>query len=203
MVLALAPLLTGLVRSFKARLREQLTVERLFAEEVFPRVQVADDEVQRWYDGHGADFDEPERVRARQVVVRTREEAARLREELRRRPQSFPDVARRASIAPEGARGGDLGFFGKGTGMPEVFDLCFKLPLHQVSDVVPSPYGFHVFQVTERRPASRRPFAEAAPALKEKLLRERRSRAQEEYLAALRKKAQITVDQQLLDALAP
>jgi len=57
--------------------------------------------------------------------------------------------------------------------------------------------------VTERRPASRRPFAEAAPGLREKLLRERRSRAQEEYLAALRQKAQITVDQKLLDALAP
>jgi len=186
-----------------ARLRDQLTLERLLAEEVFPRLAVGDDELRRWYDEHAAEFDTPEQVRVRQVVVRTREEAVRVRDELRRKPQAFPEVARRASIGPEARNGGDLGFFGKGSGMPEVFDACFTLPLQKVSDVTPSPYGFHVFQVTERRSASRRPFAEVSPALREKLLRERRSRAQEEYLAALRQKAQITVDQKLLDALAP
>ena len=187
----------------KARLREQLTIERLVADEVYARVQVADDEVQRFYQEHGSDFDEPEQVRARQVVVRTREEAARVREELRRKPQAFADVARRASIAPEGKAGGDLGFFGRGSGMPEVFDVCFKLPQNQLSEVVPSPYGFHLFQVTERRPAARRALAEARAGIREKLLREKRARAQEEYLQALRQKARITIDQRAIDALAP
>jgi len=187
----------------KARLREQLTVERLFADQVFPRVQVAEDEVQRWYDGHGPDFDEPERVRARQVVVRTREEAVRVREELRRRPLSFPEVARRASLAPEGRNGGDLGYFGKGSGMPEVFDVCFRLAPQQISEIVPSPYGFHLFQVTEKKPAGRRSLADARAEIREKLLREKRARAQEEYLAALRQKARVTIDQKALDALAP
>lgn len=186
-----------------ARLRDQLTLERLLAEEVFLRIAVSDDELRRWYDEHATEFDEPEQVRVRQVVVRTREEAVRVRDELRRKPQSFADVARRTSIAPEAKSGGDLGFFGKGSGMPEVFDACFTLPLQKVSDVTPSPYGFHVFQVVERRPAARRPFADAAPSIREKLLRERRTRVQEEYVAGLRQKAQITVDPKLLDALTP
>ena len=38
---------------------------------------------------------------------------------------------------------------GRGGGFPEVFDVCFSLPLNSVSDVVPSPYGFHVFRVVE------------------------------------------------------
>jgi peptidyl-prolyl cis-trans isomerase C len=187
----------------RGRLKEQLTIERLFAEEVFPRVQVSDEEVRAWYDEHAAEFDEPERVRARQVVVRTREEAARVRDELRRRPQAFAEVARRASIAPEARSGGDLGYFDERSGMPEVFDVCFRLPLLQVSDVTPSPYGFHVFQVVERRPAGRRPFAEARAGIREKLLRERRGRAQAEWVTALRHKARIEIDQRALDALAP
>jgi peptidyl-prolyl cis-trans isomerase C len=199
-LLAQEKLSAGEVRE---RLREQLTLERLFAEEVFARIEVAEEELQRWYDEHLSDFDEPERVRARQVVVRTREEAARLRDELRRRPQSFPEVARRASIAPEGKNGGDLGYFGKGSGMPEVFDVCFRLAPNQISEVTPSPYGFHVFQVTERKPAGRRSFGEARAGIRERLLRERRARAQDELLAALRQKAQITIDQKALDALAP
>lgn len=187
----------------RLRLREQLTVEKFFAQEVFPRVQVTDEEVQRWYDEHPTDFDEPERVRARQVVVRTREEAVRIRDELRRKPQSFAEVARRSSIAPEGKSGGDLGYFGKGSGMPEVFEICFRLPLQQISDVTPSPYGFHVFQVTERKPAGRRPFAEAQAGIRESLLRQKRARAQAEVVAALRQKAHITIDEKALGALAP
>jgi len=187
----------------RARLGEQITVERLVADQVFPTVQVGDADVERYYQEHSAEFDEPERVRARQVVVRTREEAVRVREELRRKPQAFAEVARRASIAPEGKAGGELGFFGVGSGMPEVFDLCFRLPLQTISEVTPSPYGFHLFQVMERRPAARRPFAEAQAGIREKLLRQRRARAQEDYLAALRQKAQIQIDQKALDALAP
>jgi parvulin-like peptidyl-prolyl isomerase len=186
----------------RLRLREQLTLERFFAQEVFPRLEVSDEELQRYYDEHPSEFDEPERVRARQVVVRTREEAARVRDELRRRPQSFAQVARRSSVAPEGKAGGDLGYFGKGSGMPEVFEICFRLPLLQISDVTPSPYGFHVFQVTERKPAGRRPFAEARAAIREALLRQKRSRAQEEAVAALRQQARITIDEKALDALA-
>ncbi len=187
----------------RLRLREQLTLERFFAQEVFPRLEVSDEELQRYYDEHPSEFDEPERVRARQVVVRTREEAARVRDELRRRPQSFAQVARRSSVAPEGKAGGDLGYFGKGSGMPEVFEICFRLPLLQISDVIPSPYGFHVFQVTERKHAGRRPFAEARAAIREALLRQKRSRAQEEAVAALRQQARITIDEKALDALAP
>jgi peptidyl-prolyl cis-trans isomerase C len=187
----------------KDRLKEQLTVEKLFADEVFPGVQVTEADVARHYAEHAADFEQPQQVRASQIVVRTREEAQKLREEVRRRPKSFDDVARRASLSPEGKAGGDLGWFGKGSGMPEVFDACFKLPLNVVSEVTPSPYGFHLFKVTARRPAQRRPLDEVRPAIYDKLLREGRAGAQETYLAALRQKAQIQIDEAALGAVAP
>jgi parvulin-like peptidyl-prolyl isomerase len=187
----------------KARLKDQLTVERLFHEEVFPRVTVAPAEVDRWYAEHPAEFGEPERVRVLQVVVSSRDEAAALRDRLRRDPSKFAEVARASSIAPEGKNGGELGWIGRGAGFPEVFDVCFSLPLNSVSDVVPSPYGFHVFRVVERKAASRRTLDQARGELSERLLRDRRARAQEEYLAALRGRATIQVDQSALSAVTP
>jgi peptidyl-prolyl cis-trans isomerase C len=186
-----------------ARLRDQLTIEKLFADEVFPRVQVTDAELEQYYAEHAAEFEQPEQVHAFQIVVRTKEEAQRAREEARRRPQAFAEVARKASIAPEGRLGGDLGWFGKGSGMPEVFDVCFKLPLNAISEVTPSPYGFHVFRVVARRGAARRPFAEARPVIEERLVREKRARAQDEYLAAARARAKVEIDEKALEALAP
>jgi peptidyl-prolyl cis-trans isomerase C len=187
----------------KARLKDQLTVERLFHEEVFPRIAVAPAEVDRWYAEHPAEFAEPERVRVLQVVVSNRDEAAALRDKLRRDPARFAEVARASSIAPEGKNGGELGWIGRGAGFPEVFDVCFSLPLNSVSDVVPSPYGFHIFRVVERKAASRRTLDQARGEVSERLLRERRSRAQEEYLAALRGRATIQVDQSALSAVTP
>jgi peptidyl-prolyl cis-trans isomerase C len=187
----------------QARVREQLTVEKLFQEEVFPRVKVSPEDVARYHADHAAEFDLPERVHARQIVVRTREEATKLRDEVRRKPQGFAAVASRASIGPEARRGGDLGWFGKGQGMPEVFDVTFRLAPNAISDVVPSPYGFHVFQVVEKKPASRRTLEEARPAVTAKLEREKRARAQEEYVAALRARARIQIDTAAVASVKP
>jgi peptidyl-prolyl cis-trans isomerase C len=187
----------------KARLKEQLTVERLFHDEVFPRVLVPAADAEKWYADHAPEFQEPERVRVLQVVVSNRDEASTLRDKLRRDPSRFAEVARASSIAPEGKNGGELGWIGRGGGFPEVFDVCFSLPLNQVSDVVPSPYGFHIFRVVERKAASRRTLDQARGEIIERLLRDRRAHAQEDYLAALRARASIQVDQAALAAVTP
>ncbi len=187
----------------KARLREQLAIERLFEEEVFPRVSVVDAEVERYYSDHVADFQEPERVRVLQIVVAARDEALQLRDKLRRNPNTFAEVARKSSIAPEGQNGGDLGYIGRGGGFPEVFDACFAMPVNVVSEVTPSPYGFHLFKVTDRKPAQRRTLEQAKGEIAEKLTREKRARAQEEYLKALRQRARIEVDEKALAGVTP
>jgi peptidyl-prolyl cis-trans isomerase C len=187
----------------KARLKEQLAVERLFEEEVFPRVTIVDAEVERFYAEHTAEFQEPERVRVSQIVVASRDEALQLRDKLRRNPQTFADVARKSSIAPEGKNGGDLGYIGRGAGFPEVFDVCFTLPLNVVSDVTPSPYGFHLFRVTDKKGAQRRPLEQAKAEIREKLGREKRARAQEEFLQGLRKRAKIQIDEKALASVTP
>ena len=51
-----------------------------------------------------------------------------------------------------------------------------------MTDVTPSPYGFHVFKVVDRKPAQRRTLEEARGEIAEKLAREKRAQAQEDYL---------------------
>jgi peptidyl-prolyl cis-trans isomerase C len=187
----------------RARLKEQLTIEKLFHDEVFPQIRVTDAEVERHYTEHVSEFQAPEMVRVSQIVVAAREEAAQLRERLRREPQSFPELARRLSIAPEGRSGGDLGYIARGAGFPEVFDLCFSLPRNVVSDVTPSPYGFHLFKVTDKKPAQRQTLEQVRGQIVERLAREKRARAQVEYLAALRKRSKIEIDEKALSTVTP
>jgi peptidyl-prolyl cis-trans isomerase C len=187
----------------RARLKEQLTIEKLFRDEVFPQIRVTDAEVERHYTDHVAEYQAPEQVRVSQIVVGTRDEAVQLRERLRREPQNFADLARRLSVAPEGRNGGDLGYIARGSGFPEVFDLCFALPRNVVSDVTPSPYGFHLFKVTDKRLAQRQTLEQVRGQIVERLGREKRARAQVEYLAALRKRATIEIDEKALSTVTP
>jgi peptidyl-prolyl cis-trans isomerase C len=187
----------------KARLDHQLTVEKLFEQEVFPRIEVVEAELERYYADHPDEFQQPERVRVQQIVVATREEAVQLREKLRRAPQTFAEVARKSSIAPEGKAGGDLGYIGRGSGFPEVFDVTFTLQANVISDVTPSPYGFHLFRVVDRKPAQKRTLDEARGEIAEKLRRSKRARAQEDYVRALRERAKIQLDEKTLAAVTP
>jgi peptidyl-prolyl cis-trans isomerase C len=142
-------------------------------------------------------------VRVSQIVVPTRDEALQIREKLRRNPQTFADVAKKSSIGPEGKNGGDLGYIGRGAGFPEVFDACFTMPLNVVSEVTPSPYGFHIFRVVDRKGAQKRTLEQARSEIAEKLARDKRARAQEEYLRALRERARIQIDEKTLASVTP
>jgi len=187
----------------RARLKEQLTIEKLFHDEVFPQIRVTDPEVERYYADHVGEFQAPESVRVSQIVVGTREEAVQLRERLRREPQTFAELARRLSIAPEGQSGGDLGYIARGGGFPEVFDLCFSLPRNVISEVTPSPYGFHLFKVVDKKPAQRLTLEQVRGQVLERLEREKRARAQADYLTTLRKRAAIQIDEKALATVIP
>ncbi len=130
--------------------------------------------------------------------MKTPEEARRVLAEIRGKSMSFDEAARRYSLSPDAKVGGDLGYFGKGT-MPQVFDqACFALAPGQVSEVVASEYGFHLFKVLDKRPAEKRSLEKARAEIDRILLRKKQEEAQKAAVQALRAKANVKVDEAAL-----
>ncbi len=109
-------------------------------------------------------------------------------------------LAREHSLSPDARQGGDLGFFPRGVMPPPFDEVCFSLKPGQLSGVVRSSYGFHLFKLLEKRPARRRPLEEVAPSIAARLLAERRAAAEAQLVAGLRAKAAIAIDEAQLAA---
>ncbi|MFZ5441787.1 MAG: peptidylprolyl isomerase [Myxococcota bacterium] len=177
--------------------REQLTIEKLLAQEVHARVAVSEEQIRQYYEEHSADFNEPEQVHAQQIVVKGLDEAKRIQQQLWQ-GKKFPELARRYSLSPDARVGGDLGFFARGT-MPPAFDeVVFKLSVGGTSEVVSTEYGFHLFRVVEKKPARKRELAEVRGIIEEKLLSSLRAEAQRTFVAGLKAKASIAINDETL-----
>lgn len=92
-------------------------------------------------------------MRAAPYIDRTKEQAEMLATELQEKALSgadFEELARKHSDDPGSASsGGSLGTFSRGQMVKEFSDAAFSLPIGGVSEVVESPFGFHVIQRTE------------------------------------------------------
>jgi peptidyl-prolyl cis-trans isomerase C len=179
----------------RARLRDQITVRKLFVQTVFSRVAVTEPEIEAYYTAHPQEFGHPEQVHAEQIVVKTEEEAQALKTAIKNGTTSFEDAARKHSLSPDGKQGGDLGWFGRGM-MPPIFDdVCFPLPVGTLSDVVTSSYGFQLFRVLERRAAGSTSLGDSKAQIEANLRQEKNSKAEATFLDDLKAKSQVSIDE--------
>jgi peptidyl-prolyl cis-trans isomerase C len=193
--------LSGLGLDFekwKSDIWEDMMIERLLAREVNRRVSVSSSEVRRYYNANPQEFEKPEQVRVRQIVVATEEEARKVLELLLQEKNDFATLAREKSTAPEAEHGGDLGYFAIGE-MPAEFNVVFGLPKGGISGTVKSPYGFHVFKLEDKRGAGRISFDEASKDIAEKLHREKEDKRYKQWLHELQSRMKFEVNYRVLE----
>jgi peptidyl-prolyl cis-trans isomerase C len=193
--------------SFEERLKrdgqtaEQLaeeTRERLLAEKWVAEQTRGDKpsvlEVRAWFEQHRGELETSDQVHALQILVSTAEEAKSLLDQIRA-GASFEQLARSHGRSPDAKRGGDLGWFARGT-MPRPFDdACFSLKPGQVSGVVQTSYGYHLFKVLGRRGPRKRALEEMKDEVSRRAYAEKQANAERQLLEQVRKSANVQINE--------
>jgi len=122
----------------------------------------------------------------------TEEEAKAKADELRKKIVAGTDFAEVAKAESDdsgsGARGGDLGTFGRGQMVPEFDKAVFETKVGEVGPVIRTKYGYHIVQVQERK-------ASAMEDVKPQLEQELRQKKLQSTLDAMNKTAGVTFDE--------
>lgn len=184
----------------KKILRQQLVVDKA----VGANVHVSDSDIKAYLDKNHATLDTTEQVRARHILVKDAKTAGDVEAKLKSGGK-FDDLAKQYSTDPSSKdKGGELGFFSKGQMVPAFQNAAFLQAINAVGPPVKSPFGYHIIQVEEKKPAQIASLANSRDKIKTLLESQQKQQQFPQFLAGLRSKAKIDIyDDRLKDALPP
>lgn len=181
----------------RADIEAQIRVERLIRKvgDAVPKPKEKD--VIAFYKKNRDEFKTPPMVHASHIVKNVGEgedEAAAL-EVIREAQAALASGAPFAEVADKysdcAGQGGSLGWFPPGEMVEEFEAIVFPMKPGQVSDVFRSVFGWHIATVHEMKPEGVRPLEDVKAQIEGALMREQQEKALEDYVDALRAKAEV------------
>jgi hypothetical protein len=165
------------------------------------------EDLRREYDQHVEDYAHPAKVRWQELMVRydrlggdknlTYRTLAEMGNQVLDYESGhggapFETIAKQHSHGFTASNGGLHGWTAQGSLVAEEVDAAlFMLPIGRPSEIIQSSEGCHIVRVLERQEAGRTPFEEAQAAIREKLVSERRTAKQREFIEKLRREVQV------------
>ena len=186
----------------KFLIQKGLSIQKLIDTEITAKIAVSEKESKEYYDTHPDEFKQEEAVKASHILIKVesdaseadRVEARKKIEDVRKKLQDgedFAEAARKYSEGPSSAQGGDLGYFTRGRMVKSFEDAAFTLEKDQVSEIVESPFGYHLIKVYDRRPENTLAYNEVKAELDQQLKQQKMRLEVDQYLDTLKKDADI------------
>lgn len=208
---------------FKQNMKNNIITQQVVGREVGGHIQITRDDVQKYYQEHKADLDQPERVRLSEILIPvlppstdkdkdqkapaepTPEQVAVAQakaDEVIKKLQGgarFEDMVKAYSKGPTAEQDGDLGYFKRGSLAKELEDKTFNLAPGKNTDVIRTKQGFVILKVTDHTEAGVPPLPKVEGKIQETIYYSRMQPALREYLEKLRENSYIDIKQGFVD----
>ena len=185
----------------KEKYREQILVKKTIDRELRSRIDIQPSEVSNYYNTHIEDYTQPEQVAVYGILiklesVRTPLESLQLAADVRKiidEGRDFNQAADEYSEGPNKEQGGDLGYAKRGELLKEIENVIFFLKTGEVSDVIETPIGYHIFKVYDRKEENVMLFEEARQKVTESLYQAKLQKQFEDWIEKLKSKAYLSI----------
>ena len=185
------------LEAWKESLRRRLLVQKVVQEDLLTKVSVRPEEIKDYYDEHGQDWANGGIIRARHILLRDKADAKSVLKRLRK-GDGIEDLARLRSEAPEAERGGDMGWVARGQ-LPECLEgPLFKVKSGNLSPVIKTPFGFHIFQVIDKRESGKLKMEDCIEEIEDRIKKERLDAAYGPWLANFRDRYHIEINKEMI-----
>ncbi len=146
-------------------------------QELVGRMSVEAEDIQDLYNADLARYVEPEQIRARHILLKVdmaaepqkaqavQAEAQKLQEKIKNGADFAALAKKHSQDEATAAAGGDLGFFKRGAMVGPFEEAAFGLQPGEVSDVIETPFGYHIIKLEEKKPKRVRPLEDVRDEL--------------------------------------
>jgi len=181
-------------------LKKRVIVEAFLKKKVEESANISDAELQEFYKKNQDKFKTGDQIRASHILVKTEGEAKEIQKQLQG-GASFEELAKKHSIDGAAPKGGDLGWFGKGSMLPDFEKVAFGLKEGETSGIVQTKFGYHIIKLTGKRPAGPRSFEEVKDQIREAMVPERQQETFKKLKEELKKGAKLSIKEDALKGL--
>ena len=186
----------------KFQITKGMAIQQFIETKIVEKITVSDDETKAHYNNNLDLFKQPEQVRAMHILAMvapqaTEEQKAAARKKLKEvqkklgQGEDFEALAKEHSEGPSGAKGGDLGYFGRGQMVPAFEEVAFALKTGEVSDIVETKFGYHLIKVVDKKPGSTMSYEEVKDNLTQYMKQQKIQEQVKLYIEKLQKKAKV------------
>lgn len=140
-------------------LKNRLIVESYLKKKVESKVNVTEEELKSFYEKNKNKFMGHNQIRASHILVKDEVMAFGIAAQAKA-GVSFENLASKYSIDSSASKGGDLGWFEKGTMVPAFEEAALALEVNQISNVVKTDFGYHIIKLIDKQSTRLKPFTE-------------------------------------------
>jgi len=190
------------LENMKAELEKGLLINLLLSDAIPTNVEVTEEMVLDYYQKNLRAFISPQMVSARHILLRLPPDAepkvvseteAKMKEILAelKGGGKFVDLAKKYSQGPSAPKGGELGFFPKGSMVKEFEDVAFEMEAGSAGKVVRTRFGLHYVETVDKREEGIQQLEEVRGKIFNQVQMAERNKLLQEYLKGLKEKADI------------
>jgi peptidyl-prolyl cis-trans isomerase SurA len=194
------------MKALRERLKKQAMVRQLQDREIRSKVIVSPVEVENFFKNNPDQFKVKERVRVKSLTIKKSEEARAkgLTDEQAKQKidlldqkiklyRNFDQIVKDFSEDSHAKQEGLGEWIERGAMIESVDDVIFKTPVGQITGVVETPIGYHIFRIEAKEPEKVRTFEEVKEQISGYLFQQKSNAKFRDWMEEIKKAAYISI----------